>query len=207
MINLLPRDIVDERMYGRRNKVLIGYVVAFSLTAVLVAIVMLGSLEFFGTDETSIKREIGQNEATISNLKSNTSELNQTVNRLETVNTLYESNVIFSELIPNIGSILPEGAVLNGLSLTGGSTDALTLDVDLEEPEIAATLVRNLVESEIFEAADVGNLNPKGADGDRYRYGTSVSVNFEGAAAAKAAAERAAKEKAAAKAAEESGSN
>jgi len=188
MINLIPSQLRKDRQFGRRNRVLVTYVIALATTALLVAIVMIGSLEFFGTDEGALTTEIQENETSIAALRSSTSQLNETVVRLQTVDQLYESSVKFSELIPNIGSILPEGTILNGLSLVGGSTDALSLDVDMERPELAATLVRNLVDSDIFEAADVGNINPKGSDGDRYRYGTSITTSFEGTAEAKAKA-------------------
>lgn len=198
IINLLPLKLREERSFGRKNRLLIGYVLTLAITALLVAVVMLGSLMLFGTDEASLRAEIAENDATIAGLRSSTRELNDTVTRLETVNQLYESGIEFSELVPQIGSILPEGTVLNGLSLTGGSFDAISLDVDMERPELAAVLVKNLVESDLFEAADIGNINPKGGDGDRYRYGTTISANFEGAAEAKAKAAAAAKAKAAA---------
>jgi Tfp pilus assembly protein PilN len=185
MINLLPLDIRTARQYGRKNRILVTYVVALLITAILVAIVMIGSLKFFGTDESALRTEIEENNTTITLLRSNTSELNQTVTKLTTVDKLYESGITFSTLIPRIGSILPEGTVLNGLSLTGENTDALSLDVDLETPELAAVLIRNMVDSDLFEAADIGNLTPKGADGDRYRYGTVLRVSFEGSSAAK----------------------
>lgn len=205
MINLLPLDVRVDRRYGRLNRIIIGYVIALSITALLVAIVMLGSLKFFGTDESAIKKEITNNTAIMTSLQSKTTDLNNTVARLDVANKLHESGVNFSELIPKIGSILPEGTVLNGLSLTEGSTEALNLDVDLERPELAATLVRNLIDSEIFEAADIGAIIPKISEGSRYQYGTSVSVSFTGSAEAKEKEKKAAAAaKAAADAAAES---
>jgi len=205
MINLIPEEIRLERQYGRKNRILVGYVLALLTTALLVATVMIGSRQFFGTNDSSIKTEIEQNNATISQLQSKTADINTTVARLDTVNKLYDSGISFSELVPKIGSLLPEGTVLNALSLTGESTDTLNLDVDLERPELAAILVTNLIDSKLFEAADIGNINPKGAEGDRYLYGTSVRVSFVGSAEAKrkaAAAQTAAAEAAAATAAE-----
>ncbi len=209
MINLLPLDIRIDRRFGRLNRIIIGYVIALSITAFLVAVVMLGSLKFFGTDESAIKRETAENTATIASLQSKTSDLNNTVTRLEVANKLHDGGVNFSELVPKIGSILPEGTVLNGLSLTEGSIDALNLDLDLERPELAAILVRNLVDSEIFEAADIGAIIPKISDGSRYQYGTTVSVSFAGSAEAKEKAKKAAAAKAAAgaKATEGAGGN
>lgn len=201
MINLLPPETRIDRLYGRKNRLLIGYVIALLVTAALVAIVMLGSLKFFGTDEASLRNEIDTNTATIIKLQKKTTDLNQTVSQLETVNKLYESGITFSTLVPRIGSLLPEGTVLNALSLTGESTDTLNLDVDLERPELAVVLVKNLIESDLFEAADIGNLNPKGTDGDRYRFGTVVRVSFEGSAEAKRKAAAAAKAAAEARAA------
>lgn len=200
MINLLPLDVRSERQYGRKNRILVGYVVALLLTALLVASVMLGSLSFFGTDESAIMNEIDANTITITSLQSQTTEINKTVSRLNTVDELYESGITFSTLVPEIGSLMPEGAVLNGLSLSGENTDALNLDIDLERPELAAVLIRNMVDSELFEAADIGNLNPKGSDGDRYRYSTVMRVSFEGSADAKKKAAAAAAAAAAAKA-------
>lgn len=185
MINLLPLEIRTSRQYGRKNRVLITYVFALLLTAILVAIVMLGSLKFFGTDEAALRSEIEENNTTIALLRSNTSELNQTVTRLETVDKLYENGITFSTLVPRIGSLLPEGTVLNGLSLTGESTDTLNLSVDLERPELAAVLIRNMVDSDLFEAADIGNINPKGSEEERYQYGTVLRVSFEGSSDAK----------------------
>lgn len=162
---------------------------------------MIGSLKFFGTDENTLRTEIDNNNLTIAGLKSKTSELNNTVSKLDTVNKLYDSGITFSTLVPRIGSLLPEGTVLNGLSLTGESTDTLNLDVDMENPELVAVLIRNMIDSDLFEAADIGNLNPKGADGDRYRFGTVLRVSFEGSADAKKKKEAAAKAAAAAAAA------
>jgi Tfp pilus assembly protein PilN len=202
MINLLPLDIRTERQYGRKNRVLLGYVFALLITALIVAIVMIGGLTFFGTDSGSIKSEIEQNKIVIASLQKKTTELNTTVAKLDTVDNLYESGISFSELIPKIGSLLPEGAVLNALSLTGENTDTLVLDFDLETAELSAVLIRNLVDSDLFEAADVSSINPKGPEAGRYQFGANVSVSFEGAAAAKKKAEAAAKAAAARKAAE-----
>jgi hypothetical protein len=199
MINLLPLDVRIERQYGRKNRTLVGYVFALLITAVLVAIVMLGSLQFFGTDESALKTEIDENNITILTLQKDTSELNKTVAKLDTANKLYDSSITFSTLVPKIGSLLPSGTVLNALSLTGESTDALSLDIDMERPELAAVLVKNLVDSDLFEAADIGSINPKGGDGDQYRYGTVIKVSFEGSAEAKKKAAAAAAAEAARK--------
>ena len=102
-------------------------------------------------------------------------------------------------MIPRIGSLLPEGMVLNGLSLTGGKTSPLQLDVDMTSPGLAAVVQQNLVNSDLFEAADIGTITSKGSGTSSskpgvksYQYGATISVSFKGTAAAKKAAAAAA---------------
>ena len=100
-----------------------------------------------------------------------------------------ESSIKFSNLIPQIGSILPEGVVLNALSLTGGKTDPLVLDVDLKSADLAPIFARNITQSPLFEAADIASITPKGVATDSnapaYGFSASVSASFKGTAEAK----------------------
>lgn len=200
MINLISHDIREERSYARRNRTLIGYILALFTAALMVTAVMLISIRFVGSDEQKLRSSIDENQTTITALESEIKDLSAVAGRLKTVDALYESSIEFSELIPEIGSLLPQGTVLNSLSLTGGKTDPLSLDVDIENAELAAVLQRNLVGSELFEAADINSISAKDSAGT-YKFSASVSVSFTGSAEAKrkikaaaAAAAEAAKE-------------
>lgn len=191
MINLLPEVIREERKFGRKNRILLGYSVAIIITAFLVAGIMIGSIQFVGQDVKAIEQDIAVNEQEVASLEQEISDLKQVADRLELANTLYEQNIIFSELIPQIGSVLPRGTVINGLSLTGGNTDPLSLNVNLTSADLVPTLQKNLVESELFEAADIGSIAPFGSDGP-YSFTATVDVSFTGTAEAKAQEEAAA---------------
>lgn len=215
MINLLPTHIKEERMYGRRNRTMLTYSVSLIVTAGIIAAVMLISMQFVSSDETTLKSELASNEVEIAALQSNIQEVENVASRLQTAKKLSDSSVKFSNLIPQIASVLPQGVVLNALSLTGGKTDPLILDVDLKSADLAPTLGKNLIDSDLFEAADIASLTPKGtADPTAttttpttnpvYTFSASVSASFTGTAeakrkqaaqdAAKAAAEEAKKQ-------------
>lgn len=194
MINLLPTSIKEERMYGRRNRMLLTYSFSLILTAGIIATVMAASMQFVSNDESALRSEIASNETEIIALQSNIQEIENVATRLETAKKVSELSVKFSSLIPDIGSALPEGVVLNALSLTGGKTDPLILDVDLKSADLAPILSRNLVESDLFEAADIASLIPKGISADdaasaspasAYGFSASVSASFTGTAEAK----------------------
>lgn len=190
MINLLPTHIKEERAYGRRNRTMLTYSVSLIVTAGIIAAVMAVSMQFVSSDEATLRSEIASSEVEIAALQSNIQEIENVSTRLQTAKKLSDSSVKFSNLIPQIGSILPEGVVLNALSLTGGKTDPLILDVDLQSADLAPVLARNLVESDLFEAADIASLTPKGAATDSatissYSFSASVSASFTGTADAK----------------------
>jgi len=98
---------------------------------------------------------------------------------------LFDSSIVFSELVPQIGSLLPQGTIINSLALTGGETDPLTLDVNLSGANLAPVLQSNLIQSELFEAADVNSITPLGNTDTIYQFNASVSVSFTGSAEAK----------------------
>jgi len=204
MINLLPPQVKEERSYGRKNVSLIGYSAALLATALSTAVIMLLSLQFIGAEEPDLRRSLESDQARVTTLESEIKSIENVAIRLETAKKVAERSVKLSELIPQIGAVLPDGTILNALSLTGGGTESLQLDVDLKEASLAAVLIRNLVESDLFEAADISSLSPRGtgtdeSSGEIYQFTASLTANFTGTAEAKkkAAAAEAAKKKAA----------
>jgi Tfp pilus assembly protein PilN len=202
MINLLPDTIKEERRYGRRNRLLLGYGSSLVATAAIVASIMMLSLGFVGTNQSDLEAEIVTLQDSNLRLEKDQAVITNLVKDLDTVNKIYEGSVNFSELIPQIAALMPKGVVLNALSLTGGKTDPIQLDVDLADQNLTATLVQNLITSELFEAADISSIIAKGSeDAVIYKFGATVSVSFKGSAEAKRKEKEA--EEAKAKAAEE----
>lgn len=205
MINLLPFELRKERLYGRRNRVLIWFVISMFVTAIIVSAIMVGGLGFVGSEESAIREEIESNNLQVMKLEAEIKDVARVSTRLNSANKLYDSSILFSELVPQIGSLLPQGTIINSLTLTGGNTDPLSLDVSLASADLAPVLQSNLVQSELFEAADVNSISPLGSNETIYQFNASVAVSFTGSAeakrkvAAKAAATRALQEEQAAK--------
>ncbi len=213
MINLIPAELKQSRAYGRHNVSLLGYSIALLATAVATTGIMLVSLQVIGTDETALKEGLQTSQTEITALESEVKTVEAVADRLETAKLINEQSVSFSELIPGIGAVLPEGVILNSLSLNGGNTDPLQLNVDMTDAGLASVLIRNLVESDLFEAADILSLSPRGAAAStdeavtQYNFTASLTASFTGTAEAakKVARAEAAKKAAAAAAAAEAG--
>lgn len=198
MINLLPNEVKELRSYGRKNQSLFGYSIALLITAFATTIIMLVSLQVVGSNESSLKNEVESTNTVIQTQEKDIKAIEETVARLEAAEKISNKSVSFSELIPKIGAVLPQGAILNALSLTGGNTDPLQLDVSLSNAALAPVLIKNLVESNLFEAADIASLNLAGGGSSEsneestdYAYNASITASFTGTAEARKKADAA----------------
>ena len=192
MINLLPPDVKEARLYGRRNIKLLAY--AFSIVIVgVISVAIVGiNLVIINSDQRKLNTEIASHVTELEELKNGQKSIDAITDQMKVIDKIYSGEVRFSEFIPKIGAVLPNGMVLNGLSLSGGKTSPLQLDVDMETQELAAVFLKNLQNSDLFESADINSIVPKGAAPKpgvkSYAYGATLVANFKGTAAAKKAA-------------------
>lgn len=182
MINLLPPEVKIARQFGRRNLTLLSYSFMLLLIGAASALVMFFNAGLAARDISNLNDEIAIKQNQAANLMKTRDELEKLGSDLGTIEKLYDGEIIFSTLIPQIGSLLPTGAVLNGLTLTGGVDDPLNLEIDMESQELAAVFQQNLVNSDIFEAADIASITSKGEGGadDKYLFSATVTAKFRG---------------------------
>lgn len=182
MINLLPNDLKEDRAFGRRNLTLRNYTVLLVLIGICSTAVMFFNSRLIAADENNLRSEISEKQAKVAELTKTQTELTKLAADLKTIDQLYDGEIIFSELIPKIGGLLPGGTVLNGLILAGGADDPINLEIDMERQELAAVFQQNLVNSDLFEAADIVSITSKGEGGpaDRYLFSATISAKFSG---------------------------
>lgn len=158
MINLLPQDIKDTVLYARRNLILTRWVAAF-----FVGIIGVGVVVFAG--QIYINQSVKSYTADVQNKKDQLArqQLTETQKRTEEISTstklalqVLSRQVVFSELLRQIGSAMPSGASLQTLSI-----DKLEGGIDLQAVAVdyrTATQVQVNMEdpsNKIFEKADI----------------------------------------------------
>lgn len=185
MINLIPTDLKEARLYGRRNRTIVGYTVGIATIGVLAMAVLYVNMYFVKDDEARLRQEMNQRQDEALKLENSQKEVDKIAGQLKTIDKLYSGEVKFSELIPRIGALMPNGAIMNALTLTGGKSNPLQLDVDIDDPKLAAVLQQNLVNSDLFEAVDISSIISKGVGtakpGQRtYAYGATLTASFKG---------------------------
>lgn len=181
MINLLPIELKQARLFGRRNRVLRNYSIIIFLIGFCSMAVMLLNSRLIVADEKSLRAEIAQKQSQAAELETKQKSLEKLAGDLKTIEQLYGGEVVFSQLLPQIGSLLPSGAVLNGLTLVGGKDAPLTLEIDIQSQELAAVFQQNLVNSELFDAADITLITSKSESAEQgtYAYSATITAQFK----------------------------
>ncbi|MEK7471895.1 MAG: hypothetical protein AAB624_01475 [Patescibacteria group bacterium] len=158
MIDLLPTDVKKSRTYGRRNGQLLRWNF-MCLLGILGILIIVGTGYFFVDNATlSAAKVKQQTEESIKTAKLDEAEVEYATfsNNLKTVVQILSSQVLFSELLQQIGGVTPNGATLNSVSLAD-TDNALDLSFTTSSAGLAPTIQVNLEdpENELFEKADI----------------------------------------------------
>ena len=158
MINLLPPEVKQSISYARRNTRLRLWIVALVLSiAGIAAVIIAGQLYLQQSIHTySAQVEQGNSDLKVQKLEETQKQVQDITNSLKLVVQVLSREILFSKLITQIGSALPKGSVLTGLSinqvqggidLQGVTTDyqtATQVQVNLQDPS-----------NKIFDKADI----------------------------------------------------
>jgi hypothetical protein len=170
MIDLLPTSIKQSRTYGRRNNKLLRWNIACILA--ILGIITIGAAGYFYIDNAtkSATKTKAQTEVLITDAKLSEveSEYKSFSDNLKTVVQILSNQVLFSELLQQIGGVTPTGATLNSISLSD-SDNALDLDFTTATSSIAPTIQVNLADpsNELFSSADIIQVNCQSATNEK----------------------------------------
>lgn len=158
MINLLPTDIRTSIHYARLNTALVQYGVIVFVLVLLVAGVMLFGFNIAQSDENALRDSISQKENELSSLLDVEEEAQGLAKKIDTVDELLQREVRFSEVMQEIGSILPQGSVLTSLRLANNTEEPLQLSALVSDKQTAAVLRQNIEDSDRFSVADIESI-------------------------------------------------
>lgn len=166
MINLLPPDIKEARVYGRRNRGLMRWCIICFMGILGIGAVAGVGYFYINNAETSARNIKNQNEAVTQSkgfIETEKTYASFTSN-LKTVVQILNKQILFSDLIQKVGAVTPPGARLSSMSLTN-TDNALDLNFIVEESSIAPVVQLNLEDpkNELFEKADIVRVTCEGS--------------------------------------------
>lgn len=160
MINLLPPDLKEDFIYGRRNTKLRRWSISLFVCILgIFSVVAIGQLYMQRSIKSYAKQvDQGNNELREQKLTETQNRVKEISNSMNLVVQVLSREILFSKLLTQVGAILPNGIVLTDLSISdveGG----IDLRADAVNFQAATQLQVNLEDpaNKIFEKADTLN--------------------------------------------------
>lgn len=182
MINLLPPDVKSSIKYGAYNVNIVQYSILLVIMGVALAALLLFGVQIVRSDEASLNKAISQKQVQLEEYVDDNEKAQALTAKISTISKLLEGEVKFSELLQEIGRLLPAGASLMGLQLTTDFSEPLVLAAKVDSKQTATELQQNLANSDLFIGADIQSLAPGDVDeatGRVLNYTVNIVVAFD----------------------------
>lgn len=158
MINLLPDGVKQDMVYGRRNLRLMHATLWLVVVILGLVIVVIFGQWYLTNAQKTYAKNTSAVDARIQNqnLESTQKDIQTLSGNFKTVVQILGKQVLFSKLFEKIGSTIPSGSILTGLTLTDNNS-ALDLTIAATSRDSANQAYINIADpkNELFEKADL----------------------------------------------------
>lgn len=177
MINLLPSDQKDEITYAKKNTTLLHWAV-WLLLAIFVAIgiILAGNL-YIDQSTASYSKRVAESQAELETKELGDAQkrITDLSNNVALIEKVLSRNILFSKLLKQAGSVMPDGTILlnlelsqikGGIDLSAGAKDynsATQIQVNLEDPN-----------NKLFDKVDIVSINC--SEGSDSKYPCTVTL-------------------------------
>ncbi|MCA9309075.1 hypothetical protein KC973_01745, partial [Candidatus Saccharibacteria bacterium] len=143
MINLLPPQKLANIRIARGNTTLRRYLeLLLALLAVIIA-ALVSSYYFLGAQKANQQSIVDTEMARVAELEPVQKQAEQLSATINTIASLSSRDVTFSNLLVQIGGLMPEGSVLTGLQFSTEDYDSpLIISAQIESEAKAAILLK-----------------------------------------------------------------
>lgn len=171
MINLLPQQERENILYARRNTHLVRWTVALVLAIIGGGAIVFAGQVIIDHSTAQVTEQVQAGVRRLADQKQNETQarIQEISGSLKLAADVLSRQIVLSELIPQIGAVLPAGTSLAGLQLNqvkGG----LDLSVAATDYQTATQVQVNLQDpdNKLFQKADINSITCTGSDDPRY---------------------------------------
>jgi hypothetical protein len=182
MINLLPHDTKQTLVFARHNTYLIRAIIGLAIGLAVLAVVVAGSYFVLQQQANDYDRSIKEAEASLKaqNEAATIKRVQEISNSLTLVVDVLEEEILFSELLRQVGAVMPSGTALQNLSLSGGLSGAIDLQAVAIDYNSGSQVQINLEDpaNQIFAKADLVGIDCNGREDLRYPCIVTLRAQF-----------------------------
>ncbi len=163
MINLLPPRVSAEFSYARHNVVLLRWIIALSFG--ILGIVAITSYGMFSMQHSinTVKYQVDHTETNAQKveLAKDQKGVQDITSSLKLVNQVLSREILFSQLLKQIATVIPSNANLTGLTITNVANAGIDISANATDYTTATQLQVNLQDpaNKIFSKADIVSIS------------------------------------------------
>lgn len=175
MINLLPPEIKEQVRFSKFNVVLRRYAI-LTLAASLALIGTIWATQMYASTQISeLETNLTERRSELTDYQQLENRVSALDSRLNTISRLYDQQTRFSALLEDLAAVLPSGAFINSIVLTGEADQPVQISISTSSFAQAGTINAALSSSERIESVDIQSIT---AAGDTGRYSVNVVLAF-----------------------------
>ena len=161
MINLLPPETRKAMQYAQRNVHLIRWIVASGGGLAIVGVVIIFGQFFINRsiDDYRTRADVARTQLKLQKVDETQKRVQDISSSLKLVVQVLGREILFSKLLQQIGSAMPVGSSLSGISINK-TQGGLDLNAVAKDYQTATQVQLNLQDpnNKIFEKADILNI-------------------------------------------------
>lgn len=182
MINLMPYDTKKEIRSARVNVILSRYIIVILLAFGFLVLLLAGSYIVLAQTKESAQRLIDANGNKTSAYSSTQSQITALNNTLSQSQSVLSQDISYSNTLMNIGQQMPEGTVIDSLSLNTASFNGtpITFKAYAKTTDAMTALKNRFQSSPTFQNVKV---DPDTSSIDGYPIGMSITLSMTRAVA------------------------
>lgn len=162
MINLLPPDVKLDITRARRNTSLRAWSFAVCCAIVCVVLVVAAGHFYLQQSIDSYSKQVAASQQQLADqkLEETQKEIETVSGNLKLVVQVLSRAILFSKLLGQVGSAIPNGAVLTNLSISNKVQGGIDLSFSATDFQTATQVQLNLSDpnNQIFDKADIINV-------------------------------------------------
>lgn len=156
MINLLPPKNRLAIETAKKNTILRRYLELALLGVSVLAVLIVGSYYFLELQDRNTQKTLDLNQQKLDQLEPVQDEAKQLSLTINTIAALFSREVDFSNMLTQIGQLMPPNAILTNLEIDSSIKDSpLNISAQVDTEEKAAVLRNNLEKSDLFDKAKI----------------------------------------------------
>lgn len=174
MINILPPEYKEQVKFSKYNVVLLRYLALIFIVAALLATTFWMIHMYADSQISSYQEDLSQRREELDQYSQLQDEVDELDQRLTTIDQLYRQQTRFSVLLEDLAAVLPPGAYINNIVLTGESDQPVQVQATASSFEQASVINNALQESPRIDSVDTQNIT----EGDDGNFNVSVIMAF-----------------------------